>query len=314
MARADPASPAARAYVSLDELMRLRGHARGFSLLPHQPRGGALAGRHASRLRGRGLDFAELRRYQDGDDIRAIDWLATARMRAPQVRLYAEERDRVVLLIVDQRITMFFGSRRATKAVVAAEAAALAAWRVVKAGDRIAALIFDDRERVVVRPSRRAATVQRVLSEIVRLNNGLTADAAPPDPAMLNRALGEAARLAPHDWLVVVISDGFGADATTGQLVSGLAAHNDVIALFVSDPLEAELPALGPVVVAEGAARLALDTGSARLRRDHAADFAARRDLLHSFGRHRAIPVLDVRTDGDVATQIRAALHPREAP
>ena len=231
MARADPESPDARAYVSLDELTRLRGPARGFSLLPRQPRGGALAGRHGSRLRGRGLDFAELRRYQDGDDIRTIDWLATARMRAPQVRLYAEERDRVVLLIVDQRITMFFGSRRATKAVVAAEAAALAAWRVVEAGDRIAALVFDDHERMVVRPSRRVATVQRVLSEIVRLNNRLTADAPPPDPAMLNRALAEAARLAPHDWLIVVISDSFGADATTGQLVSGLCAHNDVIGL-----------------------------------------------------------------------------------
>jgi len=313
MARADPASPAARAYVSLDELMRLRGRARGFSLLPQQPRGGALAGRHGSRLRGRGLDFAELRRYQDGDDIRAIDWLATARLRAPQVRLYAEERDRVVLLIVDQRITMFFGSRRATKSVVAAEAAALAAWRVVKAGDRIAALVFDDRERVVVRPSQRPATVQRVLGEVVRLNNRLRADAAPPDPAMLNRALDEAARLAPHDWLIVVISDNFGADATTAQLVSGLCAHNDVIGLFVSDPLEAELPALGPVVVAEGTARLAVDAGSARLRREHGADFAARRALALTFGRHRAIPVLDLRTDGDVATQIRVALGGRQA-
>ena len=152
-----------------------------------------------------------------------------------------------MLLIVDQRITMFFGSRRATKAVAAAEAAATA-WRVVEAGDRIAALVFDDRERVVVRPSRRVATVQRGMSEIVRLNNRLSADAPPPDPAMLNRALGEA-EVAPHDWLIVVISDNFGADATTGQLVSGLCAH---------DPLEAELPALGPVVVAEGARHVAI--------------------------------------------------------
>ncbi|HXT82452.1 MAG TPA: DUF58 domain-containing protein [Acetobacteraceae bacterium] len=308
MVRTDRGS-AARAYVSLDELMRLRDHARGFSLLPHQPRGGALAGRHGSRLRGRGLDFAELRRYQDGDDIRAIDWLATARLRAPQVRIYAEERDRVTLLIVDQRITMFFGSQRATKAVVAAEAAALAAWRVIKAGDRIAALVFDDKERIVVRPSRRVATVHRVLSEIVRLNNRLSSDAAPPDPAMLNRAIAEAAHLAPHDWLIVVISDNFGADATTAQLISGLCAHNDVIGVLIHDPLEAELPTLGRVVVAEGAARLAVETGSARLRRAYGSDFAARQAIAHSFGRHRAIPILTVRTDADVAAQIRSALH-----
>jgi uncharacterized protein (DUF58 family) len=300
----------ARAYVSLDELMRLRGHARGFSLLPHQPPGGALAGRHTSRLRGRGLDFMELRRYQDGDDIRAMDWLATARLRVPHVRVYAEERDRVVLLVVDQRLTMFFGSRRATKSVVAAEIAALAVWRVVKAGDRIAALIFDDRERVVVRPSRRLATVQHVLSEITRLNTGLHAAAGAPDPAMLNHALGEAARLATHDWLVVLISDANGADATTAQWVSRIGAHNDVIAIFVSDPLEAALPPLGMVVVAQGEARLSVDTGSAQLRQGHAEDFATRRDRIRSFGRHRAIPVLDVRTDADVATQIRMALHP----
>ena len=302
--------PEARAHVTLDELMRLGGGARGFSLLPQQPRGGALAGRHAARLRGRGLDFAELRRYQDGDDVRAIDWPATARTRAPQVRIYAEERDRVVLLLVDQRATMFFGRRRATKSVVAAEAAALAAWRVVKAGDRVAALIFDDRELIVVRPSRRPATVQRILSETARLNARLAAGMPAPEPGMLNRALGDAARFAPHDWLVVLISDGFGADAVTAQRVSGLGAHNDLIALFVFDPLEAALPPLGAVTVAEGDTRLSIDTDSTRLRRDHAAAFAARHTQIHGFGRHRAIPVIDVSTDEDIARQIRRALHP----
>jgi len=313
MARSDAPPDRARAYVSLDALMRLRGHARGFSLLPHQPPGGALAGRHFSRLRGRGLDFAELRHYQDGDDIRAMDWLATARTRVPHVRLYTEERDRVVLLVVDQRLTMFFGSQRATKSVVAAEIAALAAWRVARAGDRIAALVFDDRERVLVGLARRPATVQRVLSEIVRLNRRLTATGDAAAPAMLNRVLDEAARLATHDWLVVLITDAYGADATTAALVSTLGAHNDVIAALVSDPLEARLPALGPVVVAEGAARLAVDTGSARLREGHAADFAAGRDLIHNFGRHRSIPTMEIRTDADVVSQIRAALHPGRA-
>jgi uncharacterized protein (DUF58 family) len=309
MARDDHPRPG-RAYVSLDELMRLRGRARGFSLLPHQPPGGALAGRHVSKLRGRGLDFAELRQYQDGDDIRSMDWLATARLRTPQVRVYSEERDRVVLLVVDQRLTMFFGSQRATKAVAAAECAALAAWRVAKAGDRVAAIVFNDTERVVVRPSRRTATVQRVLSEIVRLNSGLNAAAGAPNPSMLNRVLAEAAQLAAHDWLVVLISDAAGANEITRQLVTTIGGHNDIVAVFVFDPLEAALPAIGPVVVAEGTARLAINTGSARLRQDHAEGFAARRERISTFGRHRAIPVLEVRTDQDVAMQIRAALHP----
>jgi hypothetical protein len=148
---------------------------------------------------------------------------------------------------------------------------------------------------------------------VARLNADLHAAAGAPNPAMLNHALGEAARLATHDWLVVLISDANGADAATAQWVSRISAHNDVIAIFVSDPLEAALPPLGMVVLAQGADRLSVDTSSARLRQEHAEDFATRRDRIRSFGRHRAIPVLDVRTDGDAAAQIRMALHPGTA-
>jgi uncharacterized protein (DUF58 family) len=176
-----------------------------------------------------------LRRYQDGDDVRAIDWPMTARQRSPYVRVYAEERDRAVLLLVDQRLSMFFGSRRAMKSVAAAEVAGLAAWRVERAGDRIGAVIFDDSACVVVRPARGQAAVQRVLSEIARLNGNLRADAVASDPAALNRALAQVARLATHDWLVVMISDAAGADAVTTWLVSTIAVHNDVFAIFVFD-------------------------------------------------------------------------------
>jgi ATPase family associated with various cellular activities (AAA)/Protein of unknown function DUF58 len=114
-------------YADLTELVRMKFHARGFSFLPRQPVRSILAGRHASRLRGRGLNFEEIRRYLPGDDIRNMDWHVTARMRQPYVRVYTEERDRPVLLIVDQRQSMFFGSQRAMKSVVAAEVTALAA-------------------------------------------------------------------------------------------------------------------------------------------------------------------------------------------
>jgi uncharacterized protein (DUF58 family) len=133
-----PAAPGV--YAELDDLVRLRFRARGYSFLPRQPVHSVLAGRHASRLRGRGINFEEIRHYLPGDDIRTMDWRVTARTREPHVRVYTEERDRPVLLVVDQRQSMFFGSRRAMKSVVAAEVAALAAWRVLKAGDRVGAL------------------------------------------------------------------------------------------------------------------------------------------------------------------------------
>jgi uncharacterized protein (DUF58 family) len=110
-------------YASLDALVRLQFEARGFSLLPRQPVHSLLSGRHASRLRGRGLIFEELRNYRPGDDIRSMDWRATARLRKPHVRVYSEERERPVLFVVDQRTNMFFGSARTTKATAAAELA-----------------------------------------------------------------------------------------------------------------------------------------------------------------------------------------------
>ena len=118
-----PASPPDHPgiYADLAELVRLKFGTRGFSFLPRQPVHSILAGRHASRLRGRGLNFEEIRRYLPGDDIRQMDWRVTARTRKPHVRVYSEERDRPVLLVIDQRQSMFFGSRRAMKSVVAAE-------------------------------------------------------------------------------------------------------------------------------------------------------------------------------------------------
>ena len=134
-----------RVHTSVAELLRLRQKAQGFHFLPRQPVTSVLSGTHASRLRGRGLDFDEIRAYHPGDDVRNLDWKVTLRVGAPHVRSFTEERDRPALLLVDQRRSMFFGSRERTKSVTAAEAASLAAWRVLAQGDRVGALVFDDK-------------------------------------------------------------------------------------------------------------------------------------------------------------------------
>src|SRR5262249_21774737 len=153
--------------------------------------------------------FEELRHYFEGDDTRTIDWLATARRGAPQVRVYTEERDRSVLLLVDQRLSMFFGSQHAMKSVVAAEVAALAAFRVASLGDRVGAVVFSETTVAEIRPEGREAGVRRLLAEVVRHNNALSTDLArQSDPGLLNDALRCAARYAKHDCLVCLISDG----------------------------------------------------------------------------------------------------------
>jgi len=301
-----------RAYVSLEELLALRHRAKGFSFLPRQPVHSLLTGRHASRLRGRGLDFEELRHYAEGDDTRTIDWLATARRASPHVRVYTEERDRNVLLLVDQRLTMFFGSRRAMKSVVVAEAAALAAFRVTSLGDRVGAVVFSEHAVTEIRPQAREAGVRRVLPEIVRQNHLLTADSSlAPNPGLLNAALEQAARLTNHDWLVVLISDAAGANAQTVERVTRITAHNDFLIVFAYDPLEAELPAIGRTVLAGAGQQIEVDLSARASRRAFADDFADRRERGVRFSLHHAIPVLPLSTHRDVAEQLRELLGRR---
>ena len=140
MAGAAPADP--RIHVGIDRLAALEHRARGFDFLPRQPVGSVLSGRRASRVRG--LEFEEIRAYLPGDDVRAIDWKVTARTGAPHVRVTREERDRPALLLVDQRQAMFFGTRLNMKSVTAAEVAAVAAWRILGAGDRVGGMVFAD--------------------------------------------------------------------------------------------------------------------------------------------------------------------------
>lgn len=302
----------ARAYVTLDELLHLRHRAKGFSFLPRQPVHSLLTGRHASRLRGRGLDFEELRHYAEGDDTRTMDWAATARLGMPHVRVYTEERDRNVLLLVDQRQSMFFGSRLAMKSVVAAEAAALSAFRVASLGDRIGAIVFSEAGGVVeIKPAARDAGVRPILGEVVHHNRLLSAAGGASDPTLFNEALRRAARLAHHDWLIVVISDIAGADAESVKQVTRLTAHNDALAVFISDSLEAELPDIGNAVLTDGSRQIEANLSASGLRRQFSVDCAERQASAARFSLQRAIPVLPLATERDVSDQFREQLGRR---
>ncbi len=299
-------------HVSLGDLLRLRAKASGFSFLPRQPIHSVLAGRHGSRLRGRGLEFLELRHYAEGDDVRTIDWSATARQREPFVRVYTEERDRPVLLVIDQRLSMFFGSSRVMKSVAAAEVAALSAFRVTSLGDRVGAVVFSENGIDEIRPAARDGAVWQVLNAVAEHNGLLSADdARQADPALLNAAVRIAGRLLPHDGLVCLITDAFGADAETVELVTRITAHNDVLVAFISDVLERDLPDIGQATVAQGNLRLEVDLSSRALRRRFAASFDDRLTAVQRFSRQRAIPVLPITTDRETAVQLREVLGQR---
>lgn len=310
-----PPSSATKApgvYADLDSLIRLRFKTAGISLLPRQPLTSALSGRHASRLRGRGLNFEEIRRYFPGDDIRQIDWKVTARTRVPHARVFTEERGRETLIVVDQRLSMFFGSRRNFKSVTAAEVAAIVAWRVIAVKDRISALVFGDNDLDVISGGGSRNHVMRILQTVVRHNQSLGIDREiRPGPEMLNTALGRAERLVKHDAMVVVITDAVGSDDETSAILSRIAAHNDVAVAFIHDPLEIELPDAGTKVFASGDLQLEADTSQKDLRRKFHEDFQKRYETARRFLIQREAPLLPIRTDEEIAPQLRRLLGKR---
>ncbi len=304
------AAPDDRVAVSLAHLRALEFAARGFSFLPRQPARSILSGRHASRLRGRGLDFEELRHYRPGDDIRTMDWKVTNRTGKPHVRVYTEERERQVTLLVDQRVSMFFGSQRAMKSAVAAEIAALAAWRVLGVGDRVGALVFDDQHCDHFTPRRSREGVMRILRRLETANAALTAG-TPASAEQLNTALDALLRHVGHNALVLYIGDGFGWDGRSDELLKLLSLHNDVIAINVFDPAERELPPLDELVVSDGEMQIVVSgtrqTLQTRFEESYLQHVEHMREALRRFG----LPLIEVDTVGDPLQQLLRALGAR---
>ncbi|MFJ5254961.1 DUF58 domain-containing protein [Pseudomonas sp. NPDC088414] len=302
-------------YVSLAQLMALEFKARDLSLLARQPQGSILAGKHASRLRGRGLNFDELRRYQPGDDLRHLDWRASLRTGKPVVRTFTEERDRPALIVVDQRMSMFFGSRRSFKSALAAELAALAAWMVFNAGDRVGGLVFNDQRIDSIAPLRSRKRVEALLSRVAQQNQAL--NAANPDAEdedQLDKALQRCLALAGHDHLICIVSDFAGAGERTLQLMRQLRAHNDVIALQVYDPLALKLPSDGRLLVTQGQLQVELAVEKRSVHQPLGDYLGGRLKDVATLLRRSQVPLMMFSTAEEAHAQLRAELGKSAGP
>ncbi len=296
-------------YVSLAQLMALEFKARDLSFLARQPQGSILAGNHASRLRGRGLNFDELRRYQPGDDLRHLDWRASLRTGKPVVRTFTEERDRPALIVVDQRMSMFFGSQRSFKSAVAAELAALAAWMVFHAGDRVGGLVFNDQRIDSIAPLRSRKRVEALLSRVVQQNRALNAgNPDAEDEDQLDKALQRCVGVAGHDHLICIVSDFAGAGERTLQLMRQLSAHNDVIALQVYDPLALKLPNNGRLLVTQGELQVELAIEKRNVHQPLGDFLSGRLKDVATLLRRSQVPLMMISTAEDAHGQLRAEL------
>jgi uncharacterized protein (DUF58 family) len=281
----------------LEELISLRFPARQLKLARKNRALSALAGPNKSNFRGRGIDFEEVRNYQPGDDIRTIDWRVTARTGTAHTKLFREERERPVLVIVDQRNSMFFGSSHCFKSVLACQLASLIAWSALDGGDRVGGLVFNDREHREVRPRRSRRTVLALLSELAAYNASLPLDVAELTQGFPDM-LANLRRIARPGSSLFLVSDFRGAESQHArELLFQLSQHTEITAIKCSDPLEARLPRAGQYAVTDGVRRSELHTADRRVRREYSERFQAREEGLARDLLRLGIPLLQASTD-----------------
>ncbi len=247
------------------------------------------SGEFRSVFRGQGMEFAEVRAYEPGDDFRAIDWNVSARLGSPYVKTYTEERELTLLLVVDQSGSTTVGVP-VTKAARSVEVAAVLALAGAREQDRVGAILFSDRIEHVVRPAKGRRHALRLIRDLL-------AFAARHRGTDLVQSIHYASKVLAHRSVVVILSD-FQAEGWDRPL-RRLAARHEVLAVTVDDPREENPPAAGWVEVedAETGARVLVDSGDPAARRRWMAAAAARRRaraerLVAAGAEHIALDVL----------------------
>jgi uncharacterized protein (DUF58 family) len=305
------------AYTELAALLRCRFSAQDLKLFAHQPARSLLSGPERTRFRGRGMDFEEVRLYQPGDDIRSIDWRVTARTQVAHTKIFREERERPVFMVVDQRSSLFFGSTRCFKSVLAAHIAALLGWAALANGDRLGALVFGDYTQRDVRPRRSKHAVLELLYQMQDYNHRLTSPITPA-PALspagqlqkansLNAMLADARRIAKPGCALFIISDFHDLDTGAEQQLFELARHTDVTLIHVYDQLERQLISNSPLTISNGTERLQLAANEKSFQQAYKNQFDQQLSLLTTICRRLRIPLLSYATQDDIQDGLRKA-------
>lgn len=297
------------AVIGLQDLLLQRYAARTLEYVSHKRSVAGISGLHMSKIRGRGIDFEEFRPYQAGDDIRTIDWRVTARIGKPFTKVFREERERPVLIAVDQSSSMFFGSHTAFKSVIAAQAAAIFCWLAIDNGDRVGGLVYADDEFALVRPKRSRRSALHLLNQIQLANADLAQRASAarkqdPEAGSLATALGRIRRITKPGSTLYVISDFSTINDAGFQYLYQMSLHNNVVCCFIHDELEENLPVPGYYNITDGFEKGTLNTFSKRARENYRSLFQQRLDKLQDELNKLKIPLLTLRTDQPVVERI----------
>jgi uncharacterized protein (DUF58 family) len=249
------------------------------------------------------MEFEEARLYQPGDDIRSIDWGVSARTGKTHTKVYAEERERPVHIVLDQRSCMFFGSQARFKSVLAAELAACLAWAALGASDRIGGQIFNDHREVDIRARRNKRAILQFLTRVVEFNQSLpecegetpASDGAdrPNRPRKLDYVLEECRRLTRPGTAIFLLSDFSDFNDDAAKHLSTLGRHTEITLFWISDPLESTLELQGRLGLSNGRETRAIDFSRDLRERYQARRRSQQRRLEEAARRSRArlVPV-----------------------
>ncbi|HEY9131368.1 MAG TPA: DUF58 domain-containing protein [Dyella sp.] len=294
-----------RSSVSLAELIALRARVAKLAV-PVQESRAARSGQQSSRLHGRGMDYAESRIYQPGDDVRRLDWRLTARSGKLHTKLFQEEREGRLLIVVDHNPSMHFGTRVRFKSVQAARAAALAAWYGTRGGDRVGAMGFGGEDRLL-RPQggpRGALALCGALAD-------WDARAAVSDRTeALSDALRRARRLVHGASRVLIVSDGWHGDAALRARLLDISRHAEVTVLIVADALESALAPSGRYPLEYEGRRIEAVLESERQRRDFKAKLVQGQERLAGLARALGLRCRAIDTVVDPLDAVAALLGP----
>ncbi len=271
------------------------------------------SGAYVSHFKGRGMEFDESRPYQPGDDPRNIDWRVTARSREAYTKLFREERERPVLVMVDLRSNMHFATRGCFKSVNACRAAALIAWAAHHRGDRLGGIIFGDTTHRELKPRLGRQSALHYLHELVShpdwTKTVQSQSESPQEP--LRQAMAALRRVTRPGSLVVVVSDFLGFEKMHQSHLAGIARHNEVLAIFVSDRLERELPPPGRYRLVSAEDEMAIDTYARSARKEYREEFSQRQGKLESFCQRYGIHFMALSTNDDPVETMQRVLGRR---
>jgi uncharacterized protein (DUF58 family) len=285
-------------HPQLDDLLELRHQAHTLGVASHHLVNSTFTGLYASVFRGTGLDFDEVREYREGDDIRNMDWLVTARTNVPHLKVFREERQRNVILCVDTGPHMSFGTRGTFKSIQAARCAALIGWAASKQNDRVGGVLFGN--PATGTRYYRATPGRRTLWQLLR---ALTEpiEKGDTDESQLIAALQHLEGGAATGSLIFVIAPLNQVTSGLERILGSLRQRHDVMLLPVDDPADRDLPAMGPVIFSNAAGELLeVDTDNEAGRKSFREDWELRREELEQLCYRLGLGLIPVSTTDDI--------------